>query len=56
MLGSLVAAQERWGLPVHFLGTQPLAEEFVASLLSKWHAYEWLEANGYPRRLIDGDM
>ncbi len=56
VLGSLVAAQERWGIPVHFVDEFSLAEEFVASMLSKYHAYRWLEENGYERCLIDGDI
>jgi hypothetical protein len=32
------------------------AEEFVASMLSKYHAYRWLEMNGFERCLIEGDI
>ena len=56
VLGSLLAAQERWEIPIHFLDNFLLAEEFVASMLSKYHAYRWLETNGYRRCLIDGDI
>jgi ERCC4-type nuclease len=56
VLGSLIAAQERWNIPVHFLNDFILAEEFVASMLSKYHAYHWLEMNGYERCLIEGDI
>lgn len=56
VLGSLLAAQERWNLPVYFLDNFLLAEEFVASMLSKYHAYRWLEGNGYKRCLIEGDI
>ncbi len=56
VLGSIIAAQERWDIPVHFLDNFLLAEEFVASMLSKYHAYRWLETNGYERCLIDGDI
>lgn len=56
VLGSIIAAQERWGIPVHFLDNFLLAEEFVASMLSKYHAYRWLEENGYKRCLIEGDI
>jgi len=56
VLGSLVAAQERWSIPVYFLDDSVLAEEFVASMLSKYHAYRWLETNGYDRCLIEGDI
>jgi len=56
VLGSLIAAQERWDIPVHFLDNFLLAEEFVASMLSKYHAYRWLEENGYSRCLIEGDI
>jgi len=54
--GSLLAAQERWDIPVYFLDNFLLAEEFVASMLSKYHAYRWLEMHGYKRCLIDGDI
>jgi len=56
VLGSLLAAQERWEIPVYFLDDFILAEEFVASMLSKYHAYRWLEENGYERCLIEGDI
>jgi hypothetical protein len=39
VLGSLLAAQERWEIPVYFLDDFILAEEFVASMLSKYHAF-----------------
>ncbi len=54
--GSLLAAQERWDIPVYFLDNFLLAEEFVASMLSKYHAYRWLEINGFQRCLIEGDI
>jgi ERCC4-type nuclease len=56
VLGSLLAAQERWDIPVYFLDEFQLAEEFVASMLSKYHAYRWLEKNGFERCLIEGDI
>lgn len=56
VLGSIMAAQERWEIPVYFLDNFLLAEEFVASMLSKYHAYQWLEINGYGRCLIEGDI
>jgi len=56
VLGSLIAAQERWDIPVYFLDSFLLAEEFVASLLSKYHAFQWLETNGFKRCLIEGDI
>ncbi len=56
VLGSIVAVQERWDIPIYFLDTFLLAEEFVASMLSKHYAYHWLEANGYERCLIEGDI
>jgi len=56
VLGSIIAAQERWEMPVYFLDTFSLAEEFVASMLSKYHAFRWLEDNGYERCLIEGDI
>jgi DNA excision repair protein ERCC-4 len=56
VLGSIIASQERWDVPVYFLDNFLLAEEFVASMLSKYHAYRWLQANGYKRCLIEGDI
>jgi ERCC4-type nuclease len=56
VLGSLIAVQERWNIPIYFLHNFSLAEEFVASMLSKYHAYRWLEQNGYERCLIEGDI
>jgi DNA excision repair protein ERCC-4 len=56
VLGSLLAAQERWDIPVYFLDDFLLAEEFVASMLSKYHAFRWLEMNGFQRCLIEGDI
>jgi hypothetical protein len=55
-LMSLLAAQERWNIQVYFLDDFILAEEFVASMLSKYHAYRWLEMNGYEMYLIEGDI
>jgi hypothetical protein len=34
----------------------PMAEEFVASMLSKYQAYRLLEMNGYERCQIEGDI
>jgi len=56
VFGSLLAAQERWDIPVYFLDNFLLAEEYVASMLSKYHAYRWLEINGFQRCLIEGDI
>ncbi len=56
VFGSLLAAQERWDIPVYFLDNFLLAEEFVASMLSKYHAYHWLEMNRFQRCLIEGDI
>lgn len=56
VLGSLLAAQERWEIPVYFLDDFLLAEEFVAGMLSKYYACRWLEMNGFDRCLIEGDI
>jgi len=56
VLGSLLAAQERWDIPVYFLDNLLLSEEFVAGMLSKYHAYRWLEINGFERCLVEGDI
>ena len=45
-----------WNIPVYFLDDCVLAEEFVASMLSKCRAYRWPEANGFRRCLIEGDI
>lgn len=42
ILESLFAAQQRWEIPVYFLDDFVLAEEFVAIMLSKYYAYQWL--------------
>jgi hypothetical protein len=44
------------GNPGLFLDEFLLAEEFAASMLSKYHAYRWLEKNGFERCLIEGDI
>ena len=56
VLGSIIAAQERWNIPLYFLDNFLLAEEFVASMLSKYYAYRWLEENGYKSCIIEGDI
>jgi len=56
VLGSLLAAQELLDIPVYCLDNFLRGEEFVASMLSKYHAYRWLEMNGFERCLIEGDI
>ncbi len=54
--GSLAAISARHGIQVVFADTRDLAEELVASWLSKLHAYEWLEREGLGRVLQEGDL
>ncbi len=54
--GSIAAIAARHGISVWFGDSRDLAEEMVASYLSKLHAYEWLEANGFGRVLQEGDL
>ena len=49
VFGSLIGTQERWDIPVYFLDNFLLAEEFVASMLSIYHAFWWLEMNGFKK-------
>ncbi len=56
VLGSLLATQGRWKIPVYFLDDFLLAEEFAARMLSKYHARRWLEMNGYRKCLIEDDI
>ena len=56
VVGSLIAAQEKWSIPFYFLDNFTLAEEFVASMLSKYHALCWLEKNGFKKCFIEGDI
>lgn len=56
VVGSYLALQERWGIPVVFAGTWYLAEEWVANVLTKFHTLRWLEDNGYSREFVEGDI
>jgi len=56
VVGSLIAAQEKWSIPFYLLDNFKLAEEFVASMLSKYHALCWLEKNGFKKYFIEGDI
>lgn len=56
IVGSLDALSVKYGIPVHYGCNRELSEEYVASFLSKCHAYEWLEANGHGRTLQEGDL
>jgi ERCC4-type nuclease len=56
IIGSLDAITARYGITIHYGCDRVLSEEFVASYLSKAHAYEYLEANGHGRFLQEGDL
>lgn len=56
VLGSLIAAAARWHIPIYMLDNHSLAEEFLASMFSKYHALHWLEQNGYERCIVQGDI
>lgn len=56
VIGSLAAACARWDIQVVFASCRDLAEEWTASLLSKWWTYRWLRLNGFAECLIEGDI
>jgi len=56
VVGSYLAIQERWEIPVIFADSPPVAEEWVAHVLTKYHLLRWLEDHGYGRRFVDGDI
>ncbi|MBW1794827.1 MAG: hypothetical protein JRJ38_10420 [Deltaproteobacteria bacterium] len=56
VVGSLIAIQEKWDIPFYFLDSFELSEEFVASMLSKYHALWWLQKNGFGKYFIQGDI
>jgi DNA excision repair protein ERCC-4 len=56
VVGSYLAIQERWGIPVHFIDGPELAEEFVAHLLTKFYVRHWLKKAGMGDHFQDGDI
>lgn len=56
VVGTLLAAQERWGIQVIWADSPPLAEEIVAHILSKYYVLRWLEKNKLPAHFVDGDV
>jgi ERCC4-type nuclease len=56
VVGSYLAIQERWGIPVHFVDGPELAEEFVAHLLTKFYVRRWLKKAGLGDHFQDGDV
>jgi len=56
VVGSYLAIQERWGIPVHFVDNPELAEEFVAHLLTKFYVRHWLQTAGLGDHFQDGDI
>jgi ERCC4-type nuclease len=53
---SLIASLAGLGVPFATTENHELGEEIVASYLYQVHLYEWLDANGYGRRLADNDL
>lgn len=56
VVGSYLAIQERWGIPVHFIDHHELAEEFVAHLLTKFYVRQWLRSHDLGDHFQDGDI
>jgi ERCC4-type nuclease len=56
VVGSYLAIQERWGIPVHFVDGPVLAEELVAHLLTKFYVRRWLREAGLGDHFQDGDI
>ncbi len=56
VVGSYLAIQERWGIPVHFVGDHALAEELVAHMLTKAYVLRWLRDAGLGDHYQDGDI
>jgi len=56
VVGSYLAIQERWNIPVIFADSHELAEEWTAHVLTKYHLLRWLEDNGCGRWFVDGDI
>ena len=56
VVGSYLAIQERWGIPVHFVDEHALAEELVAHLLTKFYVRRWLQSAGLGDHYQDGDI
>ncbi len=56
MMGSLDAIYARWGIWYCLASNRYLAEERVASFLSKIYTLEWLQTNNYGRWFLDGDI
>jgi len=56
MMGSLDAIYARWGIWYCLASNRYLAEERVASFLSKIYTLEWLQTNNHGRWFRDGDI
>jgi hypothetical protein len=56
VVGSYLAIQERWGMPVYFIDTPELAEECVAHMLTKFYVRHWLRKAGLGDHFQDGDI
>jgi ERCC4-type nuclease len=56
VIGSYLAIQERWGIPVYFIDNRELAEEFVAHVLTKYYVRRWLQDANLGDHFQDGDI
>jgi ERCC4-type nuclease len=56
VMQALIATLAGWGVPFLCAEKHELGEEIVASYLYQVHLYNWLEANGYGKYLVDGDL
>ena len=56
VVGSYLAIQERWGIPVHFIDGPELSEEYVAHFLTKFYVRRWLRRAGLGDHFQDGDI
>ena len=56
VVGTHLAIQERWGIPVYFVDEHALAEEFVAHFLTKFYVRHWLIQARLGDYFQDGDV
>jgi DNA excision repair protein ERCC-4 len=56
VVGSLLAAQERWGIQILWCDNCELAEETVAHILSKYYTLYWLKKNRRRQCFVYGDI
>ena len=56
VIGTLLALQSRFNVPIIFAGSRPLAEEWAAHFLTKSFVHLWLRENGHGDHFVDGDV